>query len=162
VEEKSIFADREIAFLKELEKRKIPFMIVGVSAAILQGAPGITQDIDLWFKDFSDPRIKDAVKAVGGAWVPSIGLNPPMLAGEGLKFFDIVLNMDGLAEFSKEVRHTLKMSIGSARVRVLRLERIIKSKRAADRPRDRAVMPALENALRTILIKRRRIQARKS
>ncbi|OGD08962.1 MAG: hypothetical protein A2Y86_03065 [Candidatus Aminicenantes bacterium RBG_13_62_12] len=162
MEQKSIFADREIAFLKELEKRKIPFMIVGAAAAALQGAPVVTQDIDLWFQDFNDPKIREAVKAVGGAWVPSVGLNPPMLAGEGLKLFDIVLSMHGLDEFSKEVRHSFIMAVGPTRVRVLKLERIIKSKEAVKRPKDLLILPSLRNALTAIKNKRKRIQARKN
>jgi hypothetical protein len=29
-------------------KRKAPFMVLGLSAATLQGAPVVTQDVDLW------------------------------------------------------------------------------------------------------------------
>ncbi len=135
-------------------------MIVGAAAATLQGAPVVTQDIDIWFKDFNDPRIKEAVKAVGGAWVAPVGLNPPMLAGEGLKLFDIALSMHGLAEFSEEVRHSLVMSLGSTRVRVLKLERIIKSKETVKRPKDLLILPALRNALAAIKTKRKRVQSR--
>ena len=41
-----IFGDREAEFLKELVRQKVEFMIVGLSAAALQGAPVVTQDID--------------------------------------------------------------------------------------------------------------------
>lgn len=93
-------------------------MIVGAAAATLQGAPVVTQDISLWFKDLNDPRIKEAIKAVGGTWVAPAGLNPPMLTGEGSRLFDIVLTMHGLAEFSKEVRHSFVMPIGLTRVMI--------------------------------------------
>ena len=49
-----IFDDKEVAFLRELKRRKVQFMIVGLSAAALQGAPVVTQDIDLWFRDLED------------------------------------------------------------------------------------------------------------
>ena len=42
-----IFTEKEGRFLKELAKNKVRFMIVGLSAAALQGAPVVTQDIDL-------------------------------------------------------------------------------------------------------------------
>ena len=42
-----LLTDRELAFLRELVKTNVPFMIVGLSAAALQGAPVVTQDIDL-------------------------------------------------------------------------------------------------------------------
>ena len=45
----SIFTENEIRFLRELVKNHVPFMIVGLSAAALQGAPVVTQDVDLSF-----------------------------------------------------------------------------------------------------------------
>ena len=52
------FTDNEAAFLAELTNTGVEFMIVGLSAALLQGAPAVTQDIDLWFKDLQDPGAK--------------------------------------------------------------------------------------------------------
>ena len=37
-----IFDDREAEFLRELVRQKVDFMIVGLSAAALQGAPVVT------------------------------------------------------------------------------------------------------------------------
>lgn len=42
---------------------------------------------------------------------------------------------------------SFEVSIGSVRVRVARLERIIESKRASDRPKDRDALPRLERLL---------------
>lgn len=36
------------ALLSALQKEKVRFQIVGMTAAILQGAPGVTLDADLW------------------------------------------------------------------------------------------------------------------
>ena len=57
-----IFGDREAEFLKELVRQKVEFMIVGLSAAALQGAPVVTQDIDLWFRTLPDPGLEKALK----------------------------------------------------------------------------------------------------
>ena len=54
--------------------------------------------------------------------------------------------MDGLNDFDEELAHTLEISIGRAKVRVLSLERIIASKRAANREKDRLILPVLEAA----------------
>jgi hypothetical protein len=62
VDKNLIFGDKEATFLRELIRQKVDFMIVGLSAAALQGAPVVTQDVDLWFKDLSDPGIKKALK----------------------------------------------------------------------------------------------------
>jgi hypothetical protein len=123
--------------------------MVGLSAAALQGAPVVTQDVDLWFEDLSDPRIREALGEVGGAYVPPIEMNPPMFAGGGLDLFDIVLRMDGLGTFAQEWPHCIEVSFGEATLRVLLTERILVSKRASNRPKDLLVIPVLEDSLRT-------------
>jgi len=125
-------------------------MIVGLSAAALQGAPVVTQDVDLWFRDLSDPGIKKSLKKVGGAFVPPIGLNPPMFAGNGIQLFDIVTAMHGLDSFDKEWGNTLELPLGQLTVRVLKLARIIKSKENLGREKDRLVLPVLRDAMATI------------
>lgn len=65
----SILTDGERRFLAELEERGIRYLIVGMSAALLQGARGATEDIHLWFEDLSDPEIGEAVRSAGGIWI---------------------------------------------------------------------------------------------
>lgn len=125
-------------------------MIVGLSAAALQGAPVVTQDIDLWFKDLSDRGIKKSLKKVNGSLVPSVGLNPSMFAGKHVELFDIVLTMHGLKKFEEEIKNTIKIPLDNVYVRVLKLERIIKSKQALGREKDKIVLPVLKDALVTI------------
>jgi hypothetical protein len=52
-------------------------MVVGLSAAALQGAPVVTQDVDLWFDDLNDPGIHQALREVGAAYVPPLHLKGP-------------------------------------------------------------------------------------
>jgi predicted nucleotidyltransferase len=145
-----IFTDREAKFLKELVKHKVAFMIVGLSAATLQGAPVVTQDIDLWFKDLSDPNFQKALKKVGAVYVPPIQLHPPAIAGADLDLFDIVLNMDGLGKFSDEIKNTVEVALGRYKIKVLSLERIIKSKVAAARPKDKLTLKVLRDTLKVL------------
>jgi len=63
VPENLIFTNKEIAFLRELKRQKVEFMLVG---AALQGAPVVTQDVDLWFKDVKDPGILTALRKSSG------------------------------------------------------------------------------------------------
>lgn len=74
---------------------------------------------------------------------------PPQLGG-ALDRFDVVNLMSGLGAFDKEYLGALDAQIDGAGVKVLPLSRILASKRAADRPKDRAVIPALEEALAAI------------
>jgi len=145
-----IFTDKEAAFLRELVKNNVDFMIVGLAAATLQGAPAVTQDIDLWFKDLRQPGIKRALKKVGGFYIPPIQPRPPMFGGGHVELFDIVMTMDGLQSFSKEVRHAVEVPLGGVPVKVLPLDRIIASKKAAGRDKDRRSLKVLQDAQKTI------------
>ena len=139
----SIFAGKELRFLRELSRAGVDYMVVGLSAAALQGAPVVTQDVDLWFRDLADPRISKALKRVGASYLPPVGGNPPVFVGEAVELFDIVTGMHGLGEFEKERKGALKIRIGSFRVPVLPLDRIIKSKKALGRPKDRLYLRVL-------------------
>jgi hypothetical protein len=147
VAEPSPLTERELRFLRTLSAHGVPFLIVGLSAAALQGAPVVTQDIDLWFERLDDPKLATALRQVGGAYVPPTALTPPMFAGEGLELFDIVLRMDGLAGFAAEWANAMVMAVGDVTARVLPLSRVLVSKRAASRPKDRLVIPVLEDVL---------------
>ena len=148
--EKAIFTGKEVSFLKELHKQGVDYMIVGAAAAALQGAPIVTQDIDLWFRDLADPALRKAVAWVGGVIVPSIGLHPPTFAGGTVELFGIVLTMHGLGTFDEEKKRSILVDLGALPVRILALDRIIKSKETVGRPKDILTLPVLRDALATI------------
>lgn len=143
----AIFTEKEIAFLHELVRCRVEFMIVGLAAAALQGAPAVTQDIDLWFECLEDPNIRTALKKVGGAYVASTGATPAMFVGKNVALFDVVMAMHGLKSFSDEIRSSIKIRIGRMNVPVLPLQRIIASKKAANREKDKLILPVLEDTL---------------
>lgn len=144
------FSAREEAFLSALVEEEVPFLVVGLAAAALQGAPAVTKDIDLWFADLSDPRFREALRKAGVAYVAPGLNNPPLLAGAGADLFDIVLRPDGLESFEKEAKKAVKVRLGKIEVPVLPLDRIVKSKKAAGRPKDRAILQVLEDTLRVL------------
>lgn len=129
------FASDEAALLRSLVESRVEFLVVGLAAAALQGAPVVTQTVDLWIPHREDPP--------GSS-------NPPLLVGPGAELFDLVVHMHGLGSFDREKAHAIRIRLGDVEVPVLSLERIIASKRATNRPKDRAILPALEDALRTI------------
>lgn len=45
----SPFNEAEQRLFAELNRRGVRFLLVGLSAAVLQGADVVTQDLDLWF-----------------------------------------------------------------------------------------------------------------
>ena len=150
MEKNLIFGEKEVGFLRELVRGKVDFMIVGLSAAALQGAPVVTQDVDLWFHDIADPGLAKVLKKVGGIYVPPQGTNPPMFAGDAVKLFDIVVHMHGLEDFEQEKKHAIKVRLGDFKVPVLSLSRIIKSKRAAGRSKDKLVLPLLADVVKVL------------
>ena len=140
-------SESEVRFLRALTKRKVRFIVVGLSAAALQGAPVVTQDVDLWFEDLSDPLIRAALQEVGAAYVSPSNLNPPMFVGGGVELFDIVLTLHGLDTFAEEFARCIDVRLGRQKLKVLSLERILASKLAANRAKDRLVIPVLEDAI---------------
>jgi Flp pilus assembly protein CpaB len=75
-------------------------------------------------------------------------MRPPGLGGVGLEDrFDVVLTANGLEDFATEYAGSRAIIIDGVEVRVLPLARVLKSKQAANRPKDRAQIPALEAAL---------------
>ncbi len=145
-----IFGKAEAEFLRELVRQDVDFMIVGLSAAALQGAPVVTQDIDLWFRELDHPGIRRALEKVNGIYIPPTGSTPPMFGGDAVNLFDIVSHMHGLRSFGHEKRHAIDVPLGRFKVKVLGLERIIKSKRATGRQKDKLVLPVLSDTLKAI------------
>lgn len=151
---------KEERFLQALVEEGVEFLVVGLAAAALQGAPAVTQDIDLWFRDLSDPALGRALRKVGATYIPPSLQNPPLLVCGDAGLFDVVVNLHGLGSFAQEARRAVRIPIGAIEVRALPLARIIASKRAADRPKDRAILPVLEDTLR--VLQSRKGRARRS
>lgn len=151
-EESISLSESELSLLRELSASGIKYIIVGMSAALLQGVPAVTQDIDLWVKDLGSPEFIAAIKKAGAIYIPPgiVDLNPPLLVGQDLRGVDLVTNCQGLEDFDSELLNTIKVKIRDVEVNVLRLERIILSKETARRPKDLAVLPILISALKVL------------
>jgi len=146
----SALIEAERRFLEELEARGVRYMIVGLAAAVIQGANTATLHIDLWFESVTDPNIRLAAEAAGGIWVSGFGMMPAQLGGVLGDRFDVVNWMSGLGTFEDEYPTAITAVVDGVTVRVLPLARIVVSKRAAGRPKDQAAIPALEEALAAI------------
>lgn len=149
-----IFTDKEIQFLEELIRNKVKFILVGLSAATLQGVPAVTQDIDIWFSNVNDPGLRKALRKVDGVYVPPTATTPPMLGGDNVDLFDIVVRMHGLSSFAKEYKNALDIPLGKCVIKVLPLDRIIASKVATARDKDLRILPVLRDAMLAIHIAR--------
>jgi hypothetical protein len=91
----------------------------------------------------------EAAQKVGAAFIWRN--NPPLFSGPGLDDIDVVIQCDGLRDFDSEYGAAVDVSLVPGLVlKVLPIDRVLASKRAADRPKDRAVIPALEAAIAAI------------
>lgn len=144
-----VFSPEQLRFLRSLHEHRVRFIVVGLSAAVLQGATVSTQDIDLWIENLGDSQFQAAVVAAGGFYIPPgvAGTNPPMLGPESLRLFDLVVHLHGLDPFNQEFGRCSEVVIDGVALRLLPVARIIASKRAANRPKDLAAMPSLEALL---------------
>lgn len=137
----------ERALLDALARRGVRFLIVGMGAALLEGAPVATQDIDLWFERSDDSRLREAAADAGGFWVGGFGMQPPGFGGPGLDRLDVVLTAHGLEAFAVEYAGSVEHTVDGLPLRVLPLPRIIASKRTIGRLKDMAQLPILEATL---------------
>jgi hypothetical protein len=137
----------ERALLEALNALGTPYLIVGMGAALIEGAHGTTQDLDLWFGRIDETSLREAARRAGGLYTSGFGMQPPSVGGEGLDRVDLVLNASGLQPFEQEYGGGRDYDLDGVRVRVLPLERVIASKRAAGRMKDLAQIPLLEAAL---------------
>jgi len=138
----------ERALFDALKRRGVNFLIIGLGAAVLEGAPVATQDLDLWFETLDPEQLSLAAQEAGGFWVSGFGLQPPAFGGDGLSRLDVVLTAHGLRRFADEYADGIERDIDGVTVRILPLERVIESKRATGRAKDAASLPALEATLR--------------
>jgi len=137
--------EAERAFLRALNDLGVRYLLVGMSAALLQGARGSTEDIDLWFEDLGDSRISDAARQAGGFLITRS--QPPLLGGKLGERLDLVLSVSGVSRFEVEYRGAVEEELGGLSVRLLPLERILHSKRIAGRTKDEPGIHQIEVAL---------------
>lgn len=138
---------------RALAVARLECILIGNAAAALQGAPVTTLDFDFLFRDTPTNRRKLVrfAKELG-----AIVLRPYYPASSMFRVTDedLTLQADflgtihGVRSFEGARKRAATLELGGAELHVLALEDILKSKRAADRPKDRAVLHVLEATLR--------------
>jgi hypothetical protein len=126
-------------------------VLIGNAAAALQGAPVTTVDFDFFFR--KTPRNMAKVKALARAlhatvlrpYYPVSDLFRVVRDDDGLQV-DLMATAHGLRSFEGVRARATVLTIHGVPITVASLADIIKSKRAAGRPRDRAVIEILEKA----------------
>ena|SRR5688572_18986681 len=138
---------------KALAKCRLEVVLIGNAAAALHGAPVTTVDFDFMFRK-SPANLKKLAQfgksleaTVFRPYYRSSGLYRVMNDDNGLQV-DFMCVVDGVRTLSKLKSRAKKVPMGGSELLVASLADIIASKKAADRPRDRAVLEVLERTLR--------------
>lgn len=149
------------ALLLLLTQNEVEFIIVGGAAATAHGSARLTIDLDVVYKRTRDniARIVDALRPIQ----PYLRGAPPGLPFDwsvqtiqkGLNFtlittlgaLDLLGEIVGGGGYEELLSETIKVEIAGVECRCLALERLIKVKRAAGRPKDLEVVAELEQIL---------------
>jgi predicted nucleotidyltransferase len=136
---------------RQLHAVRLDAVLIGNAAAALQGAPVTTVDFDFLFR--KTPRNMEKMKAVATAlgatilrpYYPVSDLYRIVRDNDGLQV-DLMATIHGVRSFAGLRDRATTIDIGGVPVLVASLDDVIKSKRAAKRPRDLAVLDILEAA----------------
>lgn len=146
-----------VEFVQALEAEEIKCILIGMMAAVEQGAPCSTIDYDFWIDlpRRQVVRLYAIVRRLGGT------LRAPTFyeLRDGTQI-NAIFEPVGLRSFAAEFKSCRVSAVGGQKIRVLPLARVIASKKAAGRDKDRAVLPILERTLRLVKKLRRSVPGR--
>ena len=142
-------------FVRELARAmravRLEGILIGTGAAILQGVPLLTEDVDVLVRDTPVVRKKldRLAEELGGAWIEISPLTHArrlvgLRVGVDVLFDEIAgkLRFEALRSRARRIRLGDQVIVAAA------LEDIVRSKAAAGRPKDRAQLPILDDTLR--------------
>jgi hypothetical protein len=133
-----------LQLISALRKARIPFQIIGMGAAVLQGVPVVTQDIDFWIGRPMN-RHDEILVLCHRLRCEIIDDFKVLLPDKSLVNF--TYHVDGLRSFAKELKSSKRLKLFNQRVAVLPLQRICASKAAINRPKDRVHLFYLRQAI---------------
>ena len=137
---------------KVLADHRLEVVMVGNAAAALQGAPVTTLDVDFMFRKTPTnlKKLKAVAKTLGATilrpYYPVSELYRVVDDDRGLQL-DFMAKLDGIRSFEGLKARSESVTFGERELRIACLADIIKSKRAAGRARDKAVLAILQKTL---------------
>jgi hypothetical protein len=136
-----------------LRAENIRFQLIGMSAAVLQGVPVVTHDVDLWI-DLPARRYMAPVNVAlseGGTMIRNtvVELRDGMLV-------NFIYEVTGVGSFATELRKARVFKFHGCDIPVMPLESIRQSKMAVMRDKDPAHIYYIEETLRLLNTKSER------
>ena len=119
--------------IQSLGQEEIRFQIVGMTAGVLQGVMINTLDTDIWV-DLPTRRyirLWKIIREQGGT-----ALSPTLYVLSDGKLVNFLFSVTGLRRFAAEFANTIVRKLDGLEVKVLSLERILKSKQTIRRDKD--------------------------
>jgi hypothetical protein len=134
---------------RHLQTLHFDVVLIGNAAAALQGAPVTTVDFDFMFRKtpVNLRKLKALAVALGATvlkpYYPASDLFRVVRDDDGLQL-DFMAVVHGVRSFAGLRSRATVIDLGGSTLRVASLADIIRSKKAARRPRDLAVLDVLE------------------
>ena len=149
-----------LELLSVLSRHRVEFIVVGGVAAIVEGAPITTLDLDVVFERSPEnlQRLHDALQSINARYRDPGGRHlVPDLDRLGTIETNLLLTelgpLDALTEigdgwdYEYLIEYSNVRAVGDLRVRILNLGKVIESKEVANSDKDRAVLPVLRKTL---------------
>jgi len=143
-----------------LRSARLEAIVVGNAASELHGAPVVTEDVDLLLRDtpLNRKKLQRFITEVHGAGPFEIS---ELMAGKRIllpeSYVDILFDrIAGRLSYNAVRSRSRQMSVGREALRVASLEDVIRSKKAAGREKDMAVLPILRSTLAVLKARGRR------
>jgi hypothetical protein len=149
------------ASIQQLAHHQVAFVIVGGLVASMQGAAYVTEDLNICYaRDRENlnrlatclaplhPRLRNApadLPFIWDAYTLKNGLNFTLWTDFGE--LDILGEVSGVGTYKQAEEDALVVSVFGVECLVLSLKQLIAAKKAAGRPKDLLILPALEALL---------------
>lgn len=150
------------AILRVLSEHGVRYVVIGGFAAIYHGSPHVTFDIDITPERSAEnlDRLSSALRELGAA-IRAEGVEPLPFNHDGRSLgavevwnlrsphgdLDISFTPAGTAGYDDLHRDAVDTTVLGVRIEVASLADVVRSKEAADRPKDHLSLPVLRRLL---------------
>jgi hypothetical protein len=153
-------SNRFLGLLRALTRHEVDYIVVGGVAALLEGAPILTLDLDVLFDRTPEnqSRLLAALQELKARYRDPAGrhIEPDMAKLETMRLHLLLTDLGALDVLGsigagltyQDLRErTVAYELDDTRIRVLELAAVIETKEQANRDKDRATLPVLRQTL---------------
>jgi predicted nucleotidyltransferase len=146
--------------LRVLVRHEVEFIVVGGVAAVFEGAPIVTLDLDVVYRLSPEnvTRLAAALEEIHATYNDPAGRHivPDANKLSSIKLHLLLTDLGGLdvlrsiaddQSYEDLLARSSEYDVAGMRLRVLNLKAVIESKEFANRDKDRAVLPVLRRTL---------------